>query len=94
MTITVTESEVSREMPRYECHKKVWALKIAAIEVNPDKSAKIAPSDAGYAPFETTTGWAERFHGTDDDLGFYVVYDGGYTSWSPTKAFVDGYRPI
>ena len=23
---------VSREMPKYECHKKVWALKIEAIE--------------------------------------------------------------
>ena len=23
----------AREMPRYKCHKQVWALKIAAIEI-------------------------------------------------------------
>ncbi len=26
------ESQASREMPRYKCHKEVWALKIAKIE--------------------------------------------------------------
>lgn len=28
-------------LPRYKCHKKVWALKIAAIQFNEDGSATI-----------------------------------------------------
>jgi hypothetical protein len=84
----------SREMPRYKCHKEVWALKIAAIEINEDKSAKIAPKDDGYAPFVTEPGWAGRFKGDENDPGYYVVYDDGYKSWSPSKAFEDGYALI
>lgn len=85
------EGQASAEMPRYECHKKVWALKIAAIEIDIDGSAKIAPKDAGYAPFKTEPGWASRFKGDETDPGYYVVYDDGYKSWSPSKAFEDGY---
>ena len=81
----------SIEMPRYQCHKQVWALKIAAIEINGDGSATIAPSDEGFAPFTTSSGWAERWKGSEADLGYYVVYDDGYSSWSPAKAFEEGY---
>ena len=83
-----------REMPQYECHKKVWALKIAAIEVYEDKSAKIVPSDNGYDMFKTKEGWAEKFHGDENDIGYYVVYPDGYASWSPTSAFDSGYKLI
>lgn len=83
-----------QEMPRYKCHKQVWALKIAAIEIGEDKSAIIAPSDLNYAPFTTKPGWAERWKGSEGDLGYYVVYDDGYASWSPTKAFEEGYTRI
>ena len=80
-------------MPCYRSHKEVWALKIAALEVNEDKSAKIAPADKGYAVFTTKPGWAERFTGGDDP-GYYVMYADGFDSWSPTKAFEDGYTRI
>jgi hypothetical protein len=80
--------------PRYKCHKEVWALKIAALEIEADKSAKIAPKDDGYVSFRTAPGWAARFHGSEADLGYYVIYSDGYTSWSPSKPFEDGYTPI
>ena len=85
-------NEASRQMPQYQCHKKVWALGIAAIEINEDRSATIAPADDGYAAFTTKPNFPWK--GSESDLGFYVVYDGGYESWSPTKAFVDGYTRI
>lgn len=85
---------VERQMPQYKCHKEVWALKIDAIEVYADKSATITPADNGYAPFRATTGWAGRFHGNEEDRGYYVVYQDGYASWSPTKAFEEGYTLI
>lgn len=92
MSIEVPES---REMPRYLCHKKVWALKIAAIDILPDDGrAKIAPKDEGFAPFMAPAGWGSRFRGGEDDLGYYVVYDDGYASWSPSKAFEDGYERL
>jgi len=85
----------SRQMPKYKCHKVVHALKIAAIEVGEDGTCTIAPADDGYAPFKTQPGYGERFKGSEDDLGYYVVYGGdGYASWSPTKAFEDGYTLI
>jgi len=79
------------QMPAYLCHKKVHALHIAAVEINKDWSATIAPKEVGFAPFKTRSGWAERFSGTDDDLGVYVVYEDGFTSWSPTAVFEAGY---
>lgn len=72
----------------------VQALQIAALEIDADHSAKIAPKDEGYAPFVTAPGWALRFSGGEADLGYYVAYDDGYASWSPTKAFEDGYSLI
>ena len=82
------------ELPKYKSHKIVRALSIAAIEVHEDKSATIAPSLTAYAPFKTQPGWAERFKGSEEDKGYYVVYDDGYASWSPTKAFENGYTKL
>ncbi|RVC47555.1 hypothetical protein EN781_00005 [Mesorhizobium sp. M4A.F.Ca.ET.090.04.2.1] len=84
-----------REMPRYQCHKIVHALKIATFVINEENGAMlVAPADEGYAPFEVTRDWERRFKPIDDDLGYYVVYDGGYASWSPSKAFEEGYTRL
>lgn len=54
------------EMPRYQCHKKVWALKIASITLDtdinndPDGTAWIAPVDLGYAPFQVGAEYLEK----------------------------------
>lgn len=81
-------------LPRYQAHKKVWALEIAAIEIHEDKSATIAPVDKKYEVFTTKPKWAERFEGSEEDKGYWVQYEDGFTSWSPTKAFLDGYTKI
>jgi hypothetical protein len=93
-TGTLQQSGVGAQMPRYRCHKEVSALKIAALEIHQDKSATIAPKDAGFAPFRTAPGWAERWKGSESDLGYYVLYADEYESWSPTAAFDDGYARI
>lgn len=84
--------DTSTPMPRYQCHKKVWALKIAAIELDASRVAKIAPADRNFAMI--TTGPHFPFKGSEEDLGYLVVYEDGYQSWSPTKAFEDGYTRI
>ena len=85
--------KVETVMPRYKCHKEVWALKIAAIETREDGSATLAFEDPGYAP-TIVKDFSLKFKGNEDDLGYYVVYNDGYTSWSPTKAFEEGYTRV
>ena len=86
--------EPQRAMPCYQSRQKVCALKIGAMEILENNSARIAPDDDGFSCFVTRTGWPARFEGTQDDLGYYVVYEDGSTSWSSTKAFEKGYIRI
>jgi len=94
----------STEMPKYKSHKEVWALKIKSIELDADldkKPNKVTDGSAilsfkenGYAQIKVDHDFVRRMKNTDDDLGYYVVYDDGYKSWSPTKAFEEGYTRI
>lgn len=90
----MTSTTAEREFPRYRSHKEVWAVKIAAIEILEDGSAKIDPADPGFGAFTTAPGYGERFKGSAGDPGYYVVYQDGYASWSPTEAFEEGYTRI
>ena len=86
-------------MPKYRCHKEVWALKIKSIvrdgegenrETN--GTAIITPEDDRYAPFEVS---AEYMHKNKPQVGgYYVRYKDGYESFSPADAFEDGYSQI
>lgn len=86
---------VSVEMPRYRCHKEVWALKIKSVV--PDGSAPrgaegsciLTPEDEGYAPFRVDADYCLKHNPRAG--GYYVVYADGYKSFSPAKAFEDGY---
>ena len=92
------DTEREKQLPRYKCHKEVWALKIAYIErrserLKPneedDGAALIVPADAGYLPF-----WVDRAYRQKHNPqigGYYVVYEDGYTSFSPARAFEAGY---
>lgn len=89
----------SAEMPRYQSHKKVWALKIKNIirdgegeNRETDGSAMIVPNEDGYAPFKVEH---EYMHKHSPEIGgYYVVYEGGYKSYSPAQAFEEGYTRI
>jgi hypothetical protein len=88
-----TETGASAEMPRYKCHKEVWALKIQAIERVPFGNAGVrhtlVPADARYAPFEVDLEFIDKHKPRAG--GYYVVYKDGYKSFSPADAFEDGY---
>lgn len=97
-----TESSCAREMPRYQSHKQVHALKIAAItfdrdaaqteERETDGSATITPAETGYAPFKVDHEFVHKHK--PQAGGYYVVYEDGYKSWSPADAFEGGYALI
>lgn len=103
------EPAACMELPRYICHKKVWALKIAGIAFDIDKareqncetdgSATLTPENTSYAPFKVDDGWLQR----NPKLavgGYYVVYERmpgeteSYTAYSPASAFENGYTLI
>lgn len=91
-------SGTSREMPRYQCHKKVWALKIAGINdptqpgSESDGSRIITPEESGYEPFRVDYSFVHKHK--PEVGGYFVVYDDGYKSFSPAKAFEEGYSKI
>ncbi len=82
-------AEASIEMPKYNCHKQVWALKIKDIIHEVDGSAMIVPEEDGYAPFMVDVDYLHKHQPKID--GYYVVYKGGYKSFSPADAFEEGY---
>lgn len=77
------------EMPKYKCHKEVWALKIKMYGFAPDGSGLITPEDEGYAAFEVSKEYLEKHQPKPG--GYYVVYADGYKSFSPAEAFENGY---
>jgi len=93
---------INRELPRYRCHKEVWALKIKSIEhlPNPEPGrcaaasygAVLTPEDGRYAPFEVSDDYMMKHR--PQAGGYYVLYQGGYQSYSPADAFEGGYTPI
>lgn len=90
---------IQTEMPKYECHKRVWALKIKAIRQTDGESNFEGGSwlldveEPGYAPIEVSHRDYVLKHSPYAG-GYYVVYADGYKSFSPAKAFEDGYTRV
>jgi hypothetical protein len=93
---------IGREMPKYKCHKEVWALKIKSIVFDSDLakktnqetdgSATITPEEEGYGPFKVNSNYVQKHNPKVG--GYYVLYKGGYPSWSPAEDFEEGYSLI
>ena len=90
------------EMPKYQSHKQVWALKIKSIIFDSDLAkeqnrettggATITPEEEGYAPIGVDCEYVDKHN--PQVGGYYVMYEGGYESWSPAEAFEGGYTKI
>src|ERR1700738_4966115 len=82
------------EMPRYVSHKRVWALEIESVGLmdHPNLHRTVASRDKGYAPSAIPEEVFLRYKPVPGD--FYVVYADGYKSFSPRKAFLEGYQPV
>ena len=86
---------IGREMPKYQSHKQVWALKIKSIVKDgegenreTDGSAVITPEEEGYAPFKVD--WEYMSKHKPQVGGYYVAYKDGYKSFCPAKEFEEG----
>jgi hypothetical protein len=79
----------SMEMPRYKSHKTVWALKIENIKADVvSEIYELEFYDKRYSKREVTLEWLEKHEPVPG--GYFVVYKGGYSSFSPADAFESG----
>ena len=88
----------SREMPKYECNKKVWALKIAGIVGDQHGGVYFQPAEEGYDKVPMSPEYVAKHK---PEVGcYYVVYalipgeTESYKSYSPAEAFESGYSLI
>jgi len=86
-------------LPRYKCHKEVFALKITEITLPPmtnddpqENPAGLLKVEGGFAPIVPPVGFFARGGPAPGD--YWIRYDDGYESWSPAKAFESGYERI
>ncbi len=90
--IRTDQMNVDREMPKYECHKKVWALKIAGIVGDQHGGVYFQPAEEGYGKVPLTPEYVAKHK--PEVGGYYVVYEDGYKSFSPASAFESGYTRL
>ena len=82
------------EMPRYKCYKEVHALKIFAVEPTGTDGTRVLcfEQEKGFAPIRVTNEYVRKHD--PQPGGYYVVYKDGYLSFSPAKAFEEGYTRV
>lgn len=77
----------------YRSHKQVLAIKLRSISFN-HGFASCFPHEKSLAPFVLGEDITKKIPLDGADPGYIVIYDDGYTSWSPTKAFEEGYSEV
>jgi hypothetical protein len=97
----MNEGQTMAALPQYQCHKKVWALKVKQVLVHDpaggDPGVEFAGGhlifeDERYAPRPFDAKFWERHKPKDGD--YWVQYEDGYQSMSPAAAFENGYTLI
>lgn len=90
----------SVQLPRYRCHKEVWALKIDKLrpyshedpDAETDGSFWLTFHDERYSPIHVDARYMRKHN--PQSGGYYVQYQDGYKSFSPAEAFEAGYTLI
>lgn len=77
-----------KQLPQYKCHKIVRAAKIVGVANTADFGAFIHFED-DVDSIQVNSDYIEKHKPQVGD--YFVVYDDGYESVSPSKAFEDGY---
>jgi len=103
----MSQSGNIQPMPQYQCHKKVWALKIKEIqksfptieeldeilnEGREPEGAILRFEEEGFLGLEVPQAYISKHN--PQVGGYYVVYEDGYQSFSPAKSFEEGYTLI
>jgi hypothetical protein len=89
---------IAKELPKWKCHKIVHAAKIKEVvddtkpENETDGSRLLVLEEPGFLPIRVNRDWVRKHEPSNG--GYFVVYDDNYTSFSPAKAFEEGYDRI
>lgn len=87
-------------LPRYKCHKEVNAAKIrSVVPIDGDGSAILYFEESGDWRIDSGNMKVvvdQHFMAKHNPSagGYYIIYNDGYTSWSPAEAFEEGYSII
>lgn len=83
---------MSIQLPQYKSHKTVRAAKITGFRENGNPLMPTLLLGELQATVDLLPDWHAKHK--PQVGGYYVVYDDGYASFSPAKAFEEGYAPI
>ena len=84
-------AELKHQLPRYRCHKCVSAAKITHLLTHVDGMLDLTVIDDNGKEGKLRMS-ADWNHKHSPDLGGYLVmYDNGYSSYSPAEVFEAGY---
>ena len=78
-----------KDLPTFKCHKEVRAIKIHRILEKQDGSALLIPDKDGFDAISVDENYMKKHEPKSG--GYFVMYKGGYKSYSPAKDFEDGY---
>lgn len=84
---TPVDDAVSAAMPAYRSHKIIHALEIKAVD-----GYRLSFVEAEFADIEADPAMFSRYTPVPGDR--YMVYPDGYKSFSPKRAFEDGYTRV
>jgi hypothetical protein len=89
----------SQLIPLYKCHKVVRAFQIKKIVTSYKETGDggrtrmngkfLVPTIENIPGVRVTEEWYQRFN--PEAGGYFIVYEDGYTSYSPREAFEKGY---
>jgi len=82
------------QLPRWKCHKEVAAVKIAEIRLNVPESTAILVSEKCPHVISIRVPFTYLEKHEPVVGGYYVLYEDGYESFSPAKAFEGGYTLV
>ena len=99
----IIEEESYGSVPLYQCHKKVRALEIQRIQNHTyfDDGGSyqdgawltlLTPKGTVHGERKVSQSYIEKHR--PETGGYWVLYEDGYESFSPAKAFEDGYTLI
>ena len=81
------------ELPKYRCHKEVWAFKIEEIVYNEDSNNDdMIVFGVNSEAVDVDREYMHKHK--PQEGGYFVLYKGGYRSYSPADAFESGYSLI
>ena len=90
----MSDGQAEIQLPRWKCHKEVWAAKILRIDDTPVGPRLVLTFDgqreSAYA--DVVPEWLAKH--SPQIGGYYVQYTDGYKSYSPAAAFESGYTRV